>query len=107
MQQAVAEANLPADHFLCCPDNIAAVKAMIRGDSTAVEAPKKWLYSIVCNERSGNLPFTPVCSAERGVCARSIYFYRCSMKRAKNSSFVFWGSCSTSAFRVTRTSTSK
>lgn len=55
VQETVAECSLPADHFLCCQDNLAAVKAMIRGDSTAVEAPKKWLYSIVCNDRSGEL----------------------------------------------------
>lgn len=53
VKETVEECSLPAGHFLCCPANLAAVKAMIRGDSSAVEAPKKWLYSIVCNDRSG------------------------------------------------------
>lgn len=55
VHEAVTEFELPEDHFLCCEDNITAVKAMIRGDSSGVDAPKKWLYSIVCNERSGAL----------------------------------------------------
>jgi hypothetical protein len=55
VDEAINEFELPDDHFLCCADNISAVKAMIRGDCSSVDATKKWLYSIVCNERSGEL----------------------------------------------------
>jgi hypothetical protein len=55
VQEAINDNDLPGDHFLCCADNIAAAKAIIRGDSSRVDPAKTWLYSIVCNERSGVL----------------------------------------------------
>lgn len=55
VQEAVTSYELPKYHFLRNPDNVDAVKAMIRGDAGGVPAPKKWLYNIVCNDRSGEL----------------------------------------------------
>lgn len=53
VEEACGMFHLPADHFLRNSSNIAAAKNMIAGESKDVQPEKAWLYTIVCNKKSG------------------------------------------------------
>lgn len=53
VEEACEVYNLAEDHFLRNTANIAAAKNMIAGGGTDISPEKAWLYSIVCNKRSG------------------------------------------------------
>lgn len=56
VEEACNMFNLPADHFLRDNSNITAAKNMIAGEPRFVGAEKAWLYTIVCNKKSGRCP---------------------------------------------------
>lgn len=53
VEEACDMFHLPADHFLRNSSNITAAKNMIAGDAQNVQPEKAWLYTIVCNKKSG------------------------------------------------------
>jgi hypothetical protein len=55
VEEAVEFHNLPEDHFLSDPNNIAAAKDMIEGRTKGCDPAKAWLYTIVNDVTSGVL----------------------------------------------------
>jgi hypothetical protein len=74
VEEACNTFKLPADHFLRNSTNITAAKKMIAGDAQDVGPEKAWLYSIVCNKKSGACHPTTTADDSRAVFAAVMFW---------------------------------